>query len=650
MIISLSTTTSSFTVFAASQLVFTQQPNNALVGTVLSPVKLSVEDGVGSTLPVTISVTISSTPPGVGGTLTVTTVSGVATFSNLSFAAAGLGITLTGTVTLVGPPLVSSPSNPFNIYSANNLFFTQQPSNTSVGAPILPAPAVAIRSGVTILNVSIPVTISVNSQSFTATSVGGIATFPAITISSAGTFTLSPSVSPPLGSMPPSNPFQVAAAPITPDNPDLKKYRLTATLITDTSGNTIEIVPTGSILPPVINTYVVSGVYESPLPTFAVTSTATAFHMDQNARLIISSGDIVGNTIVSQPVSVGLEPATFGTLSFVSADGDAQRMRGSRSGILYINITDATGSAGVNVGQHNGAPLPGPGVGVMVAGQYTSTLPVLSDNSPFVLHSDALGRVLVTPDLNGVGTDQVTAPTTPAGFFIVSKYTNTLPVLTPDDASIFHSDARGRILVSPDLNGIGTNASAAPATPVGFFTVAKFTNTLPTLTNNNASIFHTDVKGRLIVSPDLNGVGTDGVSVSSGASGFFIAGKFLSILPTYSSGTASFYHTDRRGRVQTNTTPGMIGAPPTLTNVPASIVNVTLLASNLDRLGAYLVNDSPTANLFLKFGATASITSYTVKIPPLAYYEFPWPCYTGQVDGIWDVAVFGDEARITELT
>jgi hypothetical protein len=91
-------------------------------------------------------------------------------------------------------------------------------------------------------------------------------------------------------------------------------------------------------------------------------------------------------------------------------------------------------------------------------------------------------------------------------------------------------------------------------------------------------------------------------------------------------------------------------APPasaTPGNVPASTSNVTLAAANASRRGLYVYNDS-TANLYLKLGATASTSSFTVKIPAGGLYELPVPFYRGQVDGIWDAA--NGNARITELS
>ena len=62
--------------------------------------------------------------------------------------------------------------------------------------------------------------------------------------------------------------------------------------------------------------------------------------------------------------------------------------------------------------------------------------------------------------------------------------------------------------------------------------------------------------------------------------------------------------------------------------------NATILDANARRKGFAIYNDS-TAALYLKFGATASTTSYSVKIEAFGYYEmFGHGLYTGQVDGI----------------
>jgi len=85
----------------------------------------------------------------------------------------------------------------------------------------------------------------------------------------------------------------------------------------------------------------------------------------------------------------------------------------------------------------------------------------------------------------------------------------------------------------------------------------------------------------------------------------------------------------------------------TLTNQTDQATNVTLCASNAARKGLIVYNDSP-STMYLKYGATASATSFTVKIPADGYWEMPDPVYTGQIDVIWSSDSTGS-ARATEL-
>jgi len=81
----------------------------------------------------------------------------------------------------------------------------------------------------------------------------------------------------------------------------------------------------------------------------------------------------------------------------------------------------------------------------------------------------------------------------------------------------------------------------------------------------------------------------------------------------------------------------------TMANVASSASNVTLFAAAAAN-GRAVYNDS-TAVLYLKFGGTASATSYTVQVAAGGYYEFPQPLYTGQVDCLWASA--NGNARVT---
>ena len=87
-------------------------------------------------------------------------------------------------------------------------------------------------------------------------------------------------------------------------------------------------------------------------------------------------------------------------------------------------------------------------------------------------------------------------------------------------------------------------------------------------------------------------------------------------------------------------------ATSTLSNVAASASNVTVLAANANRLGAIVFNDS-SAQVYIKFGATASSTSFTYRMEAYSTLEVPFGYY-GQIDGIWTSAT--GSARVTELS
>lgn len=123
----------------------------------------------------------------------------------------------------------------------------------------------------------------------------------------------------------------------------------------------------------------------------------------------------------------------------------------------------------------------------------------------------------------------------------------------------------------------------------------------------------------------------DGVALAVDETGALILSDTIT-LPISISGTV--------------TTKEVRSSTPTQSTVAASASNVTLLASNSNRLGGTIANDS-TASLYIKLGATASTSSYTVKLLQDDYFEIPF-AYTGIIDGIWSSAT--GNARITELT
>jgi hypothetical protein len=89
-------------------------------------------------------------------------------------------------------------------------------------------------------------------------------------------------------------------------------------------------------------------------------------------------------------------------------------------------------------------------------------------------------------------------------------------------------------------------------------------------------------------------------------------------------------------------------ATSTITRVNASVTSVSLLASNTSRKAAYFFNES-TSIAYVKLGATASNSSYTLQMFPLSFATIDLdPVYNGEVDAIW-VAANG-AMQVTELT
>lgn len=92
---------------------------------------------------------------------------------------------------------------------------------------------------------------------------------------------------------------------------------------------------------------------------------------------------------------------------------------------------------------------------------------------------------------------------------------------------------------------------------------------------------------------------------------------------------------------------------PTRTTVAASATVVNLFTavgvgstSGGDAVNRIVYNDS-SADLCLAYGAAATTTDFTVRIPANGYWEAPQPVFDGLVTGIWSAAT--GSARCTEV-
>jgi len=66
--------------------------------------------------------------------------------------------------------------------------------------------------------------------------------------------------------------------------------------------------------------------------------------------------------------------------------------------------------------------------------------------------------------------------------------------------------------------------------------------------------------------------------------------------------------------------------------VATSTAPATLFAATARANARHVFNESGVV-LYVKFGATASATDYTVAIAASGYFEFPQPVFSGQVTG-----------------
>ncbi len=181
----------------ASKVVFVPQPPaNGTAGQALTPaVVVQVQDANGNVVTGSAApVTISSTPTGVAGTLTVNAINGVATFSNLVFNTTG-----NYTLTAASLGLTSATSNSFTISagSGNKLAITvQPPANGTAGQALTPAMVVQIQDSIGNVVTGSTAAVSITSTpagvtgTLSVNAAGGVATFGNLVFAAAGNYTL----------------------------------------------------------------------------------------------------------------------------------------------------------------------------------------------------------------------------------------------------------------------------------------------------------------------------------------------------------------------------------------------------------------------------------------------------------------------------
>ena len=164
-------------------------------------------------------------------------------------------------------------------------------------------------------------------------------------------------------------------------------------------------------------------------------------------------------------------------------------------------------------------------------------------------------------------------------------------------------------------------------------------------TNLNTSLLALESGGNLAtIKTNTDNIALAQASTTSGQKGNLILGAVTTDAPTYTTAQSNPLSLTTKGGLRTSEIRPSASA---VTSVAGSATSVTLLASNINRIHAFLFNDS-NAVAYVKLGATASTSSYTIQLAKNSFYELPEPAYTGIIDCIWGSAT--GNMRITEIT
>jgi len=380
----------------------------------------------------------------------------------------------------------------------------------------------------------------------------------------------------------------------------------------------------------------------------AVTTSGTV--TEANSAAILTSTQLLDDTV-----------ATLGTTTYTEATTKANIIGAVRrdADTTLVDTTNEIAPLQVNAGgQLKTAVI----ASALPTGAATSALQTTQDTSINTLLKPAntltgvttVGTVTSLTQMNGVaismntgvrdaGTQRVTIATNDV--VPITDNSGSLTVDAPVATPVFVRLSDGAAAISTLPVSIATNtptlqsgsttavtqATAANlnATVVGTGTFAvQAAATLAAETTKVIGVTRTaDGSGNLLTST------TNALDINLKTSSITLP---VSLTSTTVTGTV----TTKETRSTTNTT----------ATVASSATVVTLIASNANRLGATIYNDS-TAILYVKLGATASTSDFTVALSPLTssiggYFEVPF-AYTGIITGIWASAT--GNARVGEI-
>lgn len=414
---------------------------------------------------------------------------------------------------------------------------------------------------------------------------------------------------------------------------NLRKRASGGTVEAGTSSDPLRVDPTGSTTQPV-------SASSLPLPTGAATAAkqdtgnTSLASIDGKITAVNTGAVVVSSSALPTGAATSAKQDT-GNTSLASIDGK----------ITAVNTGAVTISSALPAGNNN------------IGDVDVASLPATTN----------AGSTAKTFDYDtGAGTDTVTTfgIALPASGGAVAGGTSTNPIRTDPTGTTTQPISASSLPLptgaSTAANQSTANASLASidgkitAVDTGAVVISSGSVTANAGTNLNTSALALESGGNLAsIKTNTDNLNLSQGSSTSGQKGALIQAAVTTAAPSYTNAQTSPLSLTTAGALRVDSSGSTVTvtdsrpATASLTNVASSASSVSILSSNSSRRVATLFNDS-TQLLYLKFGTTASSTSYTVQIAAGAYYEFPQPCYTGAVDGIWASA--NGNARVTELT
>jgi uncharacterized membrane protein/co-chaperonin GroES (HSP10) len=342
---------------------------------------------------------------------------------------------------------------------------------------------------------------------------------------------------------------------------------------------------------------VAGGVYNvtPPAPTNGQT---LALQLDASGNLDIN----IAATAVTQPVSgtitavpTGTQPVS-GTVTLssqtvtIGATTVTQPVSGTVTNVPSGTQT-VTGTVSTNA-ETNIAPGSAPTRALVAGGVYNATPPAPTNGQTLALQLDASGNL----DINIAAT----AVTQPVSGTVTAVPTGTQPV-------------SGTVTLSSQTVTIGATTVTQPVS-----------GTVTAVANAETNIAPGTAPSKALV----------------------IGAVYNTVAPAPTNGQTLALQADDDGNLKVNITGGP-NASATLSQVTVSSATSTaLLAANTARKMAIFFNNGSNF-VYIKFGATASSTSYTIILYPGGLYEMPMPLYTGVIEALANSA--NNVINVTEM-